>query len=1197
MKYFIITLLFCLIGSESYSQFTPRKFENNQGRIIVDSVEISNILSKRKYEIEYNKNFSKNTILAQNSYHLCRNGGFEEFELNGTVYTILGFEYSITNPLNPTECRTLQTDSDLKIPQYNPNFLNVMSTSVPSNYIDEFIGNINGFDQYVLKVNHKNSYNTSSVIQGKRFKTNNENLFKFNYKAVLQSINEPGHDNEQPFFKVRILKNNGTVVSEFCLIGDPNNCIFTQAPTLAGGSIVLYNSNWQSGILDISGLDNNEEFIVEFIGSRCGLGGHFGYVYIDDICLLQSSENLQGSIELNPLYKVCPTFPISVCGTFTLPNSGGISSSVASITLNVLNENNSVVYTNSNPTINLVNQTFCFDLVATNLPNITTGNYNVNVTINFTISDTNCDGTSFNSAFDDDANPGWDITFLNCNATCDFTVTPATLTSCDGNNDGKDFFNLELANSQLTSDSTGITFTYHSNYNGAFANTNPIATPTAYESYTAFIFVRLTKDATCFKIITIQLNVRNPQATISGILNVCSGSTVLTASSGGSYLWSNGATTQSTTVTSTGSYSVSVTDSFGCNSVATISILPNQTAVLPDLLITQPTCSTSTGSITVTSSASQISYDGGLTWSTNPQANNLSVGTYSVRIRTAAGCESFNSTVNIVPFFNTYPSLNFEQPTICGDLGTITITSSASEYSFDDGATWTTNNVLTNAIPGNYFIRTKDSQGCISNPNLVIIYAEFLNNPDYIFNHPYCGTLGSIIFTTEAAEYSIDAGANWQTSNEFLNLDIGSYVLKIKNDLGCTSPNDYVYLYNFEDTYTAFVIDHAGCNKYATLTITTFGEEYSFDGGATWTTNNTITNINGPLIFQVIAKKDNCFSIQSSANVYSSFLPLPIVTDFNSLVCDNFNNGTENIDLSQFNSQLTLDPSIMNFNYFTTLNGAMSNNFSDYIANYTAYNLTSTETSIYVKIIDSNSCFSIAKLDLTLILSPIINLEPLYYLCEDRTVTVTCNSVHDGYSWSTGETTNSIVINQPGIYTLTTTEFHGQIVCSSTQSFDIVLSNPATITYIETKDWTTSENIIQIDATGLGNYEYSLDDINFQDSNLFTNLLSGEYTVFVRDKNGCGTVDQEVFLLMYPLFFTPNGDGYNDKWKIKFSETEPNLTVKIFDRHGKFIKQLGANSEGWDGTFLGRDLPSSDYWFVVTRQNGTEYRGHFSLKR
>ena len=66
---------------------------------------------------------------------------------------------------------------------------------------------------------------------------------------------------------------------------------------------------------------------------------------------------------------------------------------------------------------------------------------------------------------------------------------------------------------------------------------------------------------------------------------------------------------------------------------------------------------------------------------------------------------------------------------------------------------------------------------------------------------------------------------------------------------------------------------------------------------------------------------------------------------------------------------------------------------------------------------------------------------------------------------------------------------------------------------------------------------------------------------------------------------------------IKFSENEPNLTIKIFDRYGKFIKQLGPNSLGWDGKYLGKDISSSDYWFVVTRENGKEYKGHFSLKR
>jgi gliding motility-associated-like protein len=83
---------------------------------------------------------------------------------------------------------------------------------------------------------------------------------------------------------------------------------------------------------------------------------------------------------------------------------------------------------------------------------------------------------------------------------------------------------------------------------------------------------------------------------------------------------------------------------------------------------------------------------------------------------------------------------------------------------------------------------------------------------------------------------------------------------------------------------------------------------------------------------------------------------------------------------------------------------------------------------------------------------------------------------------------------------------------------------------------------------------------------------------------------------MYPKFFTPNGDGFNDTWKIKFSDVEEDLTVKIFDRYGKLIVELKNNS-AWNGTFNGQELPATDYWFVVTRSNGKEYRGHFSLKR
>jgi gliding motility-associated-like protein len=85
-------------------------------------------------------------------------------------------------------------------------------------------------------------------------------------------------------------------------------------------------------------------------------------------------------------------------------------------------------------------------------------------------------------------------------------------------------------------------------------------------------------------------------------------------------------------------------------------------------------------------------------------------------------------------------------------------------------------------------------------------------------------------------------------------------------------------------------------------------------------------------------------------------------------------------------------------------------------------------------------------------------------------------------------------------------------------------------------------------------------------------------------------------LLSYPKYFTPNGDGYNDTWEIKFSDIEEKLTVKIFDRYGKLITILNQN-QTWNGTLNNQQLPATDYWFIVTRADGKELKGHFSLKR
>lgn len=150
-----------------------------------------------------------------------------------------------------------------------------------------------------------------------------------------------------------------------------------------------------------------------------------------------------------------------------------------------------------------------------------------------------------------------------------------------------------------------------------------------------------------------------------------------------------------------------------------------------------------------------------------------------------------------------------------------------------------------------------------------------------------------------------------------------------------------------------------------------------------------------------------------------------------------------------------------------------------------------------------------------------------------------------------------------------------------------------------------SVNNVEIVVDGDGDYEYAINGGEFQDDPVFLDIPPGENTVIINDKNGCGTTEAIPFLVVgYPKFFTPNGDGIHDAWNILGIETLTDPVVFIFDRYGKLLKQLDANTIGWDGTFNGRELPSSDYWFRVEfseDQDGiivaTTKRAHFSLVR
>ena len=196
------------------------------------------------------------------------------------------------------------------------------------------------------------------------------------------------------------------------------------------------------------------------------------------------------------------------------------------------------------------------------------------------------------------------------------------------------------------------------------------------------------------------------------------------------------------------------------------------------------------------------------------------------------------------------------------------------------------------------------------------------------------------------------------------------------------------------------------------------------------------------------------------------------------------------------------------------------------------------------------------------------------------------------YLWSTGEKTQSIFINGLKNYSVIVTSPAPEN-CSKTKNITIIENTVPKIAEIIVTEFNA-----KIVTNGIGDFEYSIDGKNYQDSPLFNFEKGGLYKAYVRDKNKCGIDSQRFVIISIPAFFTPNNDGFNDFWTVKNIEVYKAFKIDIFNRYGKLITQLNISNKQWDGTLNGKTLPADDYWYVAKIDESIPIKkGHFSLKR
>lgn len=380
--------------------------------------------------------------------------------------------------------------------------------------------------------------------------------------------------------------------------------------------------------------------------------------------------------------------------------------------------------------------------------------------------------------------------------------------------------------------------------------------------------------------------------------------------------------------------------------------------------------------------------------------------------------------------------------------------------------------------------------------------------------------------------------------------------------------------------------------------ITPHYELISKNGDTSFYADNGLSNIFSNLesALYILRVTDACGEVRVEQFNIAELPPLITASIPEDLYfCDETGTGSGSFNLSIQDDGVLgdVDPDIAIVTYHASQQDA------DQDINPLPANYVSGTATIYARVewIVNPLCYGTSSFNI--VASPIFELAmaDTWGMCNGQPVTIAADSGYASYSWSTGDATESITVTEPGEYTVTVMNEGG---CEVTKTVAAVVINRPLITEVDIEDWSGNNNTVTIitgdnDTSG---YEYSFDGINYHEEAELTGVPAGIITVYVRDKFGCYPPDSEdVMIATYPKFFSPNGDGNNDTWRIKFAVLEPGLTVQVFDRYGKQITNFGATSEGWDGTFNGRAMPADDYWFIVKRGDGRELKGHFSIKR
>jgi gliding motility-associated-like protein len=782
---------------------------------------------------------------------------------------------------------------------------------------------------------------------------------------------------------------------------------------------------------------------------------------------------------------------------------------------------------------------------------------------------------------------------------------------------------------------TGGTAPYQYNFNGTGLGSNTSFTNLSSGTYT--LTVQDNAGCTYSAPSVVLSNGSGPSAVVVNATNTScgqnNGAVSIGAVTGGTgpYQFNFNNTGFSSTTSypnlSAGSYTLTVQDNSGCTFsapgiVISSSSAPTAIAVTP----TNPLCGQTNGSVSlgsVTGGVSPYQYNfNGAGYATTLNYNNLGVGNYTLTVQDNAGCTYSAPLINLssnggpsgVVVSSTNPSCSSSDGTV--SIGAVTGGTAPYQFNFN-GMGYGTNVDFSNLTSGTYTLNVQDNTGCVySAPSIVLTAANsptaitVSTTPENCNQSNGSVSLGTVTGGLAPYQFNFNGGGYSSTIN-FTNLASGNYTLSVQDNSGCVYNAPVVVVSEIAGPNALVVTaNNASCGNangsvvLGTVTGGTAPYQYNFNNsGYSNTTNYSNLNTGN----YTVSVQDNAGCIYTAANavITNTASPTGIAQTINDASCG-LQNGS-------------------------VVLGSVTGGTAPYQYNFNGQGYSSTTTfsglnggSYSLIVQDALGCtYAAPAIVLSTSVGPtIINFNSVNASCDQNNGSIQIVSITGGtapyqysFNGSAMTTTTSYPNLVPGAYQLSVLDASGctiqtqvQISGGSSPIADFAI-NPSAISIYD-----PYANLINLSSSDVVLNSWSIpngepNSSNSEDLQIsFLDSEPGTYpiTLIVTNADGCtDTVVKtiEVFaeiIVFAPNSFTPDGDEYNNDWKIYVSNADlTSFKLQIYNRWGELVFESFDSEVGWDGTYNGVYVQDGTYSWIMTikdlrNDNFYKYLGHIN---